>query len=400
MQSSRTFDIVLLGATGFTGGLTARYLAATAGEIRWALAGRNQAKLAAVKSSLRCDGASQPELVSADVADRASLDALAASSRVVISTVGPYLRHGEPLVAACAQAGTDYVDLTGEPPFVDRMIERYHAQAVASGAKIVHACGFDSIPHDLGALFTVRALERRVPGGSLADLPVTIEAFVRTRGGISGGTWQSLLTIMSETSPFARRTAAPPLPGRHVEQLTGGIRYRSELGLWALPMPSIDPEIVCRSGRLSARYGREFRYGHYLGLKRLPQVAGLVGGMGALFALSKSSIARELLGKLRPSGTGPSAEERARSYFRVVFLGQAGDARVRCEVRGGDPGYGETAKMLAESALCLAFDRERLPEQSGVITSAAAFGEVLIDRLARAGILFEEEPFLERGGRA
>jgi short subunit dehydrogenase-like uncharacterized protein len=161
-------------------------------------------------------------------------------------------------------------------------------------------------------------------------------------------------------------------------------------------MPSIDPEIVCRSARLLPRSGREFRYGHYLGIKRLPQVTALVGGMGVLLALSKSSTARDLLGKLRPAGSGPSAEERARSFFRVVFLGQAGDARVRCEVRGGDPGYGETAKILAESALCLALDRARLPPHTGVITSAAAFGDVLIERLARAGILFEEERYPAR----
>jgi len=397
MHSSRTFDIVLLGATGFTGGLTAQYLAATGGQLRWALAGRDRAKLEAVKAGLRCDGAQPPELISADMTDRASLEALASNTRVVISTVGPYLHRGEPLVAACASAGTDYVDLTGEPPFVARMIDRYHAQAVASGAKIVHACGFDSIPHDLGVLFTLRALERRVPGGSLIDLPVTIEGFVRTRGTISGGTWQSLLLIMSETSPFARPPDEPPLPGREVEPLRGRVRYRSDLGFWAVPMPTIDPEIVCRSARLLPRYGREFRYGHYLGLKRLPQVAGLMGGMGTLFALSKSATAREWLGRLRPPGTGPSEAQRAQGFFRVVFLGQAGDARVRCEVRGGDPGYGETAKMLGESALCLALDRERLPEHTGVITSAAAFGEVLIGRLSRAGILFEEEPYEQRG---
>jgi short subunit dehydrogenase-like uncharacterized protein len=402
MRSSRTFDIVLLGATGFTGRLTAQYLAVTTGKLRWALAGRNRDKLEAVRASLRghseSHGVEPPELLNVDSSDRASVEALAESTRVVISTVGPYLRHGEPLVAACAKAGTDYVDLTGEPSFVEKTTERYHAQAVASGAKIVHACGFDSIPHDLGVLFTIRALEQRVPGGSLADLPVTIEGFVRTRGAISGGTWQSLLLALSETSAFARREPGPPLPGRLVAYLGGGIRMRRDLGFWAVPMPSIDPEVVCRSAQLSPRYGREFRYGHYLGIKRLPQVAGLVGGMSALFVLSKSKAARELLGKLRPAGTGPTPQERARSYFRVIFLGAAGEARVRCEVRGGDPGYGETAKMLAESALCLAIDRERLPDQCGVVTSAAAFGEVLIERLSRAGISFEQEPWPAAGG--
>ncbi|MET0385334.1 MAG: saccharopine dehydrogenase NADP-binding domain-containing protein [Polyangiales bacterium] len=399
MQSSRTYDIVLFGATGFTGALTAQYLASTAGELRWALAGRNREKLEAVRNRLSYGGAERPDIVAADVTDRASLDALAQSARVVITTVGPYIRYGEPLVAACAQAGTDYVDLTGEPQFVEQMTSRYHAQAVATGAKIVNACGFDSIPHDLGVLFTIAALEKRLPGGSLAKTPVTIEGFVRMKGGMSGGTWQSMLLILSELPVFSSKFEST-MPGRQVKQLSNRIGYRSELGFWAVPAPTIDPEVVCRSATLLERYGSDFRYGHYIGLRHLPQVAGFVAGAGALFAASKSRLARDWLVKLRPSGAGPSDAERRRSFFRVVFLGRAGDQRVRCEVRGGDPGYGETAKMLAESALCLALDRARLPEQCGVIPSAAAFGDVLIERLSRAGIAFEEQALPSEDGDA
>lgn len=390
MESSRTFDIVLFGATGFTGALTAEYLASAGPGLRWALAGRNREKLEAVRARLAQSGAAAPELVIADASDRAAVRSLAASTRVVITTVGPYVRHGEPLLAACAEAGTDYVDLTGEPPFVERMTSLYHAQAVASGAKIVNCCGFDSIPHDLGVLFTVRALERKL-GRSLAQQTVSIEGFVRATGRISGGTWQSMLLIMSEHSPFARKSEAA-LPGRRVQNVGSHIEYRRELGLWGVPVPLIDPEIVCRSAELNEDYGTDFSYAHYIGLKHLPQVAALLLGGSTLFALSRSQLTRGWLAKQLPSGAGPDAETRSKAHFRVVFLGRAGDVKVRCEVRGGDPGYGETSKMLAEAALCLVQDRERLPEQTGVITSAAAFGEVLIERLVRAGIVFQEVP--------
>ena len=389
MQAAHAFDIVLFGATGFTGQLTAQYLADAAPELRWALAGRNREKLAAVRDRLHYRGAARPELITADAADVTAVAALAASTRVVITTVGPYMRYGEPLLAACAKAGTDYVDLTGEPQFVERMASRYHAMAVSSGAKIVNACGFDSLPHDLGVLFTVRALEQRVPQRSLAQTPVSIEGFARMTGQISGGTWQSMLLIMSEYSPFASKPAVS-LPGRRVQQMAGRVRFRSDLGFWAVPAPTIDPEIVCRSAELLERYGVDFRYGHYIGLKHWPQVAGLLAATGTLFGLSKSRNLREWLGKLRPSGEGPTEEQRKQGRFRVIFRGSAGDQRVHCEVRGGDPGYGETAKMLAESALCLVQDRARLPAQCGVVPSAAAFGEVLIERLSRAGIVFED----------
>jgi len=390
MHSSRTFDIVLFGATGFTGALTAQYLAdATGNDIRWALAGRNRDKLVAVRDGLSCHGATRPELLIADASDPASLVQLAARTRVVISTVGPYALYGEPLVAACTKAGTDYVDLTGEPGFVAAMRERYHAQAIANGAKIVHACGFDSIPHDLGVLYTIRALERRVPDGTLAPLDVRIEGFVSSKLSISGGTWQSALLIMREYSPLSP-TFSASLPGRRVRQRRGRVGFRREFGRWVLPLPTIDPEIVCQSAALNDRYGRKFSYAHYLLVRNFASLVGTAAAVGAVLSLAKTPRVRDWLRKLRPAGTGPSAEERSRSSFSVTFVGRAGDRWARCRVSGGDPGYGETSKMLAESALALVQDRARLPQQYGVITSAAAFGDVLIERLVRAGITFEE----------
>jgi short subunit dehydrogenase-like uncharacterized protein len=393
MPNPRAFDVVLFGATGFTGALTAEYLAKNGGNLRWALAGRNLEKLESVRARLDAlGGGPRPELLQADVGDPDSVRKLAESTRVAISTVGPYLLYGEPLVAACAAAGTDYLDLTGEAPFVTRMAARYHAQAEANGAKIIHSCGYDSIPHDLGVLFTVNALRRGLSDAEAAAASVTVEGFVRASGQLSGGTWQSMLTVLAEG---AAQGGEPSVPGRSIAQVPARIRYRKEHAAWAVPMPTIDPEVVCRSARLLPAYGREFRYGHYLAMKHLPQVIGFVLGAGLFVSLVRFKPTRLLLAKLKTSGQGPSEAERAKGFFEVLFVAEAGSRRVRCRVRGGDPGYGETAKMLAESALCLTQDRERLPALYGVVPTAAALGDVLTERLQRAGIIFEELPGAE-----
>jgi short subunit dehydrogenase-like uncharacterized protein len=309
---------------------------------------------------------------------------MAESARVVITTVGPYVNYGEPLVAACAEAGTDYVDLTGEPEFVDRMYLNHHARARETGARIVHACGFDSIPHDLGAYFTVQQLPEGVP--------LEVEGVVRAGGRPSGGTFATAVTGFSrarETLKAAKeRRSAEPRPGdRRVHGMTPKPRRDSDLGVWLLPFPSIDPQIVHRSARALDRYGPDFGYAHYVGVKRLPVAAGLVCGVGAVFALAQLPPARRLMLDRLPAGEGPSDEQMEKGWFKVRFRGEGGGKRVVCEVSGGDPGYGETSKMLAESALCLAHDD--LPETAGQVTTAQAMGDALIERLRRAGMRFE-----------
>jgi short subunit dehydrogenase-like uncharacterized protein len=387
MPAARSFDIVVFGATGFTGALTAEYLArhAPAGT-RWALAGRNPKKLEAVRAQLAAINpeCGKLELLAADTSDPDSLKRVAEATRVVITTVGPYILHGEPLVAACAAAGTDYVDLTGEPEFVDLMWLRYHDQAKASGARIVHACGFDSIPHDLGAYFTVQQL----PEGA----PLKVEGFVRAGGTFSAGTYHSAINafgrarLMMKTSK--ERKAKEPRPaGRKVGAVKSGVRYLKDLKSWVVPFPTIDSQVVRRSAAAVDRYGPDFRYGHYVQIKRLLTVAGLIGGTGALFTLAQFKPTRDWLLARKSSGEGPSAEVRAKSWFKVTFHGEGGGKRVVTQVSGGDPGYGETSKMLAESALCLAFDN--LVKRGGQTTPAAAMGNALIERLQKNGIKFE-----------
>lgn len=366
-MADREHELVLFGATGFTGALTAQYLTRVAPlGLRWALAGRNRSKLERLREEL---GTDVPVLV-ADVGDSDSLRRVAEASKVVLTTVGPYIRYGEPLVAACAEAGTDYGDLTGEPEFVDLMYLRYDARARETGARLVHCCGFDSIPSDLGAYFTVKQLPEGVP--------IKIEGFLRVRGRPSGGTATTMRLMASRFPKLVatarrRRRAESPIEGRRTHRSSGVPRYERAVGAWVVPLPIIDPEIVRRSARALDRYGPDFTYRHYLAIDQ------------------PGTMARQLWSTVRGGapkpGEGPTPEERAESWFKLRFVGKGGGRRVVTEVSGGDPGYDETAKMLGESGLCLA--RDDLPERSGQLTTAAAMGDALLSRLQRAGIKFE-----------
>ena len=385
--SERDFDIVLFGATGFTGALTAEYLAANApAGLRWALAGRNPEKLERVRSTLADldPKLADLELLHADTTDAGSIADVAKRARVVITTVGPYLTHGEPLVAACAEAGTDYVDLTGEPEFVDRMYVAHHATAERTGARIVHACGFDSIPHDLGAMFTIQQLA--------AKGPVTMRGVVRASGMFSGGTFHSAMTAMSRARQMKeasseRRRAEPRPEGRKSRAVAGKPHRDKALGFWLLPMPTIDPAVVARSGAALASYGPDFRYSHYAGTKTLRYAAGGAAAVGAIATAAQVKPLRNLLlGRIK-QGDGPDASRREKSWFSVDFIAEGDGRTVHTRVGGGDPGYAETAKMLAESALSLAFDDN--PTTAGQVTTAQAMGDNLLGRLQKAGITFE-----------
>jgi short subunit dehydrogenase-like uncharacterized protein len=383
----RTYDVVLFGATGFTGGLTAEYLAAHAPDgLRWAIAGRSESKLAAVRDKL---GVDVPTLV-ADASDASALADVVGQTKVVATTVGPYLQYGAPLVAACAEAGTDYCDLTGEPEFVDRAYIEQNAVAERSGARIVHACGFDSIPHDLGAYFTIQQLAKRLGGEITA--PVRMRGIVRSNATFSGGTFHSALGAFSRAKQMreamvARRRAEPRPEGRKSRAVAGKPSREGELGYWLLPLPTIDPFIVARSGAALPEYGPDFAYSHYAGLKTLRYAVGGSLGAGAIALAAQVPPLREQLKKRVPQGSGPSVGRRETSWFTVDFVAESAGTTVRTRVSGGDPGYTETAKMLAESAICLAVDDN--PDTAGQVTTAQAMGDALLARLRAAGIEFE-----------
>lgn len=390
MPPDRAYDLVLFGATGFTGGLTADYLAAHApSDLRWAVAGRNTDRLAEVAARLRGLGAAgeRVETVRADSTDPGSLGAMVQSARLVASTVGPYVEHGAPLVAAAAAAGTDYLDLTGEPEFVDRMWLEHQETAVASGARLVHCCGFDSIPHDLGVLWTVL----QAPEG----VPLTVRGFVRADASFSGGTYASAIRAFGR----ARQGQAVAAERRRHEARGGERRVRAlparparvpGSDRWAVPLPTIDPVVVRRSARALERYGADFSYGHFAVVGGLPAAAAAAVGVGGVVAAAQLPPARDLLLRLNPAGQGPGAERRARSWFTVRFHttwpDPCGEGHLVTEVSGGDPGYDETAKMLSESALCLLFDD--VPTTAGQVTTAQAMGTALVGRLVAAGMGF------------
>jgi short subunit dehydrogenase-like uncharacterized protein len=351
------------------------------------LAGRSQAKLEELRFRL---AVLRPELgelplVIADIGDGAAVRAMAESARVLITTVGPYINYGEPVVAACASAGTDYVDITGEPEFVDLMWLRYHREAETSGARLVHSCGFDSIPYDLGALWTVNQLR--------GDAPIALQGFGRIGGGPSAGSFHSAVHILArlrQGAALARERRAEEstmAPGGRRVHGVAGRPHRSELaGGWVVPAPTIDPRNVLRSARVLDAYGPDFSYAHYIVTGSLAATAGVVVGVGGLAALAQFGPTRKLLLRLRQPGDGPSADQRARALFRVRMVADASGRRLVTEISGGDPAGAGSAKMLAESALCLAFDA--LPSTRGQVTPAVAMGQALIDRLSGAGIEF------------
>ena len=400
--TEREHDVVVFGATGFVGRLTAEYLARQAPEgVRIALGGRSLDKLERTREALG-EGAAEWPLVVADSGEDEAMASLAGSTRVVATTVGPYMRYGMGLVAACAAAGTHYADLTGEVLFMRRSIDEHDATARASGARIVHTCGFDSIPSDLGVL----ALHAHAREHDLGDLGDTTLVVVATRGGISGGTVDSMRGQLDEArrDPAARRLMVDPYalsPERGDEPDLGPERdpmsvvHDPALGGYLAPfvMGTINTRVVRRSNALQGHaYGRRLRYRELMLTGGLPlgpvKAAAIAGGLGALVGGLSFTPTRKLLDRLLPDpGEGPGEEAREKGFFRIDTHAQtSGGARIVAEIRAsGDPGYKATAVMLGESALALATDADRLPDRSGVLTPATAIGEALTDRLRQAG---------------
>lgn len=406
MNASRPLDVVVFGATGFVGRLTAEYLAgANLDGARIGLAGRSHDKLERVRSELG-PTASDWEVVVADSTDAASLAELAQRTRVLATTVGPYRQYGLGLVEACAEAGTDYADLTGEVLFMRESAKRSHDAAKASGARIVHACGFDSIPSDLGVLLAHEAAEAD-GAGELEEATLVVRA---AKGGFSGGTIASLKGQLEEikSSRELRRIVDDPYalsPDRSAEPNLGDERdlrrpvHDDELGEWIGPfvMAAANTRVVRRSNALAGYpYGRRFRYREVTGFGSGPagpvKAGAMTAGLGGLVAALNFGPASAALDRLLPDpGEGPSEKARREGFFRIdVHARAATGARYVTRVAAqGDPGYAATAVMLGESALCLALDRDRLAPATGVVTPATAIGSALTDRLRAAGQTYE-----------
>ena len=411
-MTQREFDLVLYGATGFAGKLTAEYLARAGAGARIALAGRSEERLRAVRDSLGA-GARDWPLLTADASAPSTLEAMAARTQVVVGTVGPYTKYGLPLVAACAAAATDYADLTGETMFIRESIDQFHKQALDTGARIVHSCGFDSVPSDL----TTYALYRRAAAdgaGQLADTDLVVRTFA---GGVSGGTVASMMEFMRTSSrdPHARQLMNDPYtlsPDRATEPELGGqpdVRWRRggeiapELaGYWtgAFAMAGPNTRIVRRSNALlDYAYGRRFAYTEQMSLGRSLAAplaaAALTGSSAVAFGLGSRYFDRlpaTLVERLAPKpGTGPSEQTRMRGHYRVeTYTTTTSGARyVASMAQQGDPGYQATAVLLGECGLALALDRDKLSDLRGVLTPAAAMGDALLARFPAADVQLE-----------
>jgi short subunit dehydrogenase-like uncharacterized protein len=396
---TRELDIVLFGATGFTGRLVANYLAGAAKRepLRWAIAGRSHDKLAAL-------GLGVPIIV-ADALDTAAMRALAQRTTCVSTTVGPFARYGSELVAACAAAGTHYCDLTGEVPWMRRMIDAHHDRARSTGARIVHTCGFDSIPSDLGCWAAQQAFIARF--GSPARRVTAV--FGRQSGGLSGGSFASGIEIAREADrdpavrkllanpyaldPLIPYSASEPRPAAPDET---GIHWQPALGMFTVPfvMAQINTRVVRRGHALAGLpWGKDFVYREVMStpgsLRGAAMAVGITAGFGALsFAMSRPQLLDRLARRAPRPGEGPSAEARARGHWivRLVAEGDSGERLVYIASDRADPGYGSTSKMLGEAALCLA--RDPLTSSGGVLTPSVAMAQPLLDRLRRAGLTF------------
>ena len=403
LAAERDIDIAVYGATGFVGKLTAEYLAGNAPEgVKVALAGRNEQKLEQVRSELGVDW----PLIVADSSDKAALKAMAERCRAIATTVGPYRKYGMDLVAACAAAGTDYADLTGEPLFIRDVIDQHNDTAAASGARIVPCCGFDSIPSDIG----VYLLNERVKADGEGDLEQTTLIVRGMKGGASGGTIDSMRTMMEEvrSDPAKRKVAQDPYglsPDRSAEPDLGkqpdarGPWYHEDAQTWLGPfvMAAINTRVVRRSNALQEwTYGRKLKYGETIatgdGVAGRAKALALTGGMGALVGAMSAGPTRNLLGRVLPKpGEGPSEEAREKGFFKIeIHTRTSTGAHYVCKIAAqGDPGYKATAVMLGESALAFVVDRDKLPERTGVLTPATAFDGVLAERLRAAGHTYE-----------
>jgi short subunit dehydrogenase-like uncharacterized protein len=412
-KQEREFEVVIWGATGFTGRLVAGYLAAEYGvgkNLRWAIAGRSEERLKAIRKSLGKNASTLP-IILADSHDPESLVNMVRRSKVVCSTVGPFAKYGSELVAACASQGTDYCDITGEAHWIRAMIDAHEDAAKKSGARIVNCCGFDSLPSDLGTLFVQSAMQKQ-HGVAASEVAMRVR---RMKGKFSGGTAASMLAAFEAgtSDKSVRRALAHPYSLNPVGEQKGpsptdpqAPRWDEDVQSWIAPfiMANINTKIVRRSNALSDwSYGRNFRYSEAMmtgrGAAGFARAAMLTASLGGFMALAAIPPTRSLLNRffLPQPGEGPNQQEREQGMFDILLVAQHPEnddisltARVTAD---RDPGYGATCRMLGESAVCLARDSQPRSLPGGFWTPAVAMGQQLIDRLCeKAGMTFSLVP--------
>lgn len=405
-MSDRPYDVVLYGASGFTGKQTVQYFAQALapGQVQWAISGRNREKLESVKAQV---GVNFDVLV-ADSQDQSAVDAIVSQTRVLLNTAGPFALYGNAIVDACVRFKTHYVDITGETPWVRELCDHYHDKAASNRTRIIPLCGFDSVPSDLGTYLVVRYMQRELGVSCLA-----VKAYFQAVGGFNGGTLASAFNLYDDSkvdqlaNPFLLNPSCDRSP-EEMERNQDPVlpQYDPDIGTWVAPffMGAINTRVVRRSSALYSQwqesYGSDFTYQEYL--KFDPplawlQAAGVTAGTALFTGAMQQPPIRQLLQPLLPQpGSGPSEKTMNEGWFRCELLGLTSDGR---KVRGaiadqGDPGNRATVKFLCESALCLALNEDLLPggrQRGGILTPATGLGDVLVERLRKAGMTIQVE---------
>ena len=368
---SKKFDLIVFGATGFTGSLICEYLSnhKDAKSLRWAVSGRNKEKLEELSTKYSVD------TIISDSFNRESLNKMCSQGTLIISTVGPYDIYGKMLVKACIDNGTHYLDLTGEPSFVKKIHDSYSQLAKKGGVILMHSCGFESIPPDLGAYLTVKKLN-----SDNTDLTY----YIKTKGKISGGTWASFINSVTKHEPIIQKNSSTSSKRKYKK-----LYYSHRFKKWALFFPVIDKYIVMKSSRSLKEYGSNISFNEYILLPSLSSAVILIFGIACVGVLSKFKFFKKILLNYIPSGNGPSKEEREGHWFEVTVVGKSNRKEVTTILRGGDPGYGETSKFISEMALCILLQKDQLIKDSGILTPVECTGELMVDRLQNAGITIE-----------
>jgi len=369
--NNKKYDLVVYGASGFTGQLICEYLSThkDALDLNWAIAGRNAEKLETISEQFSKEE-KKIDILYGDSFDKPSLDNITSQSKLIITTVGPYDIYGEKLVASCIDNQTYYLDLTGEPHFVHKIKEKYAQKAYDSNVAVIHSCGFESIPPDIAVYSAINLLN---------EPNADVSYFFESNGDISGGTWASFINSLSSPSPIGSKQSKSKSRKKK-------LFFHKEFKRWALFFPVIDKYIVQKTAKNFSQYGEDFSFSEYMLFKSWKKRTFIMIGIFIVSIISKSKVIKKWLLSLKPSGSGPTKNQRAKNWFiaKVIAKGQKGS--VMTTIKGGDPGYGDTSKFISEMALCLLTQEDQLLENKGILTPVECTGDLLLDRLKGAGI--------------
>ena len=367
----KKYDIVVHGATGFTGKLICEYLSLNNDKerIKWSISGRNEEKLSAIAKRYNID------YFVADAYDKQSLDVITSKTKLIISVVGPYAIYGKDLIQSCIDNSCHYLDLTGEPEFVSYVEKKYSELASKKNIIIINCCGFESIPPDIGVFYTLKHMKEE---------NAVINSYLSTKGQISGGTWASFLNSFSSNKSVIKKTSG-------IKSKTKKIFFNKYLKKWALIFPVIDKYIVIKSSKNLNGYGKKFSFNEYILFNNRIQIFTLIISLFFIGLLSKIKFFRKILMKIIPSGSGPNKLKRETHWFNIKLFAKSENKSIITTIKGGDPGYGETAKFISEMGLCIINDYDNLNLKKGVITPAMCGGDLMIKRLQKSGIIFKHE---------